>query len=379
MLPFRTGDIVFDEYFTDRAREVERIRTAMRFRERLLVYGERRQGKSSAIRQASLPLEREGAVVAWVDLWTAESLVEVVRRIVSGVPFGWSLKDRFQLFLAGLGVEPRVTLDAAGRPGFGLGVRSLGLDGPAERELLLGLLHGLSEIAEEHDATVVVVLDEVQEIESITPGGGGLLRGIMQDTPGLAYVLAGSALSLLDRLVAARGPLHAIARLDVGPIPAEELVPWIEDRMRTHGVEPAAGTGPAILARAGPRTEPVIRLAQATFLRGLSDGRAGEREVAAGFRGLVADGTVAFETIWATLSSSRKAVLRAVAAGVDELHAQRVRLDHELPASSSLSKAVGVLRREGHLTHADPPRIADPYFRAWILTHAMPDGRPREP
>lgn len=375
MLPFRTGDIVFDEYFTDRAVEVDRIRRAMRNRERLLVYGERRQGKSSAIRQASLPLIESGAVVAWVDLWTAESVTEVVQRIVAGVPFSWSLKDRFQLFLAGLGLEPRVVLDAAGKPGFGLGIRSRELGSARERELLGGLLRGLDDLAADHPSPVVVVLDEVQQIESLTEGGGGLLRGVMQETPALAYVLAGSVLGLLDRLLSARGPLHAIERLDLGPIPPTELAPWMEDRMRTHGGEPEPGVGSAIIERAGPRTEPIVRLAQRAFLRGGQGARVGRDEVAAAFDDLVADGTVAFETMWASLPTSQKAVLRAVASGVTELHGHEARFAYDMPASSSITKATGVLRGDGHLSHGDPAHIADPFFGAWILRHAMPDGR----
>ena len=49
-IPFRVGEHVTGEFFTDRADEVKKILRFMRDPSRLLVYGERRHGKSSAIR-----------------------------------------------------------------------------------------------------------------------------------------------------------------------------------------------------------------------------------------------------------------------------------------------------------------------------------------
>lgn len=49
--PFRIGERVSGEYFIDRAEEVKRIHRAMPDPSRLLVYGPRRMGKSSAIQR----------------------------------------------------------------------------------------------------------------------------------------------------------------------------------------------------------------------------------------------------------------------------------------------------------------------------------------
>jgi len=49
--PFRIGERVSGESFTDRAEEVKRIHRAIRDPSRLLVCGPRRMGKSSAIQR----------------------------------------------------------------------------------------------------------------------------------------------------------------------------------------------------------------------------------------------------------------------------------------------------------------------------------------
>jgi len=375
-IPFRTGDIVCDEFFTDRAAEIKRIRRAMRGAERLLVYGERRQGKSSVIRQASLPIVKTGGVVARADLWTAETVVEVAKRIVGGIPYSWALRDRFLLFLAGSGLEPKITVDAAGNPGFSLGMGTPRPKDQVGRQILIDILEGLDKIASEFTRPVVVVLDEVQRINQITPEGDGLLRGIIQETPHLSYIMAGSILSLLDRMIAPKGPLYNVPRLDIGPIDTSHLSRWVEDRMKAKKVRPEEGCGAAIVQLAGPRTEDCIRLARECFVRGQGTGRLKLEEIEPAFRELVTEGTNAYQTLWRELPSYKKAVLRAVAAGATQLHATDTRDSHALPTSGATTKAVRLLRQNGYLSNADPTQIADPFFRAWILQQAMPDGRP---
>jgi len=373
--PFRTGEVVFDEFFTDRADEVARVRRAMRGRERLLLHGERRLGKSSVIRQASLPLQKEGATVIWVDLWTTRSLEEVIRRTVAAVPYGWALKDRFQLALARFGLEPRVTVDSRGAPGFSLGAFARALSGEEARERFRSLLETLDDLAEHAEQPVVLVLDEFQQLEVIEEGGGALLRGLMQHARNLSFVLAGSTLSLIDELVGPRGPFFNIERLDVGPIEADHLAGWIEDRLRTSGVASVGGVGEVIVGRAAPRTEDIIRLARACFYRGTSGDRIDPATVDIAFSQLVSDGAGSYEVLWNELPDYQRSVLRAVAAGVEELHGSEARVEFGLPTSGAISKAESILRQKGYLGAGEPARLADPFFREWIVTRAMPDGR----
>ena len=81
--PFRIGTHVSGRYFTDRAAEVKRILGAMREPTRLLVFGPRRMGKSSAIAVASDRARRDGVLVVRADLSTASALVDVANRSIA--------------------------------------------------------------------------------------------------------------------------------------------------------------------------------------------------------------------------------------------------------------------------------------------------------
>lgn len=376
-IPFRVGEIVYQAgLFTDRATEVKRIRRAIRDRERLLVYGERRQGKSSAIRRA---VEREAGpttTIIWIELWTVRSMSELLRRLTSAVPVGWSYLQRFQLFLARGGLRPQLTVAGpTGEPALTLGFQDRELPDETARAMFETALSGLDEIARKEGHTIVLVLDEFQEIDRITDGGAAFLRGIMQATPHVGYILAGSILSLIDRQIGPRGPLHNIDRLDIGPIDESYMARWIRSRLEAAGVESEPAVSKTIVSMAGPITEHRIQLARECFVQTPEGGVLRMEDVARAFAAVVAARSGGYELLWADLARSHQGVVRAVAAGATELQGAETRRTFDLPSASGVSKAIDVLRTRAVLSSREPIRLADPFFAEWVRRHAMPEVR----
>lgn len=374
-LPFRVGEQVTGSFFTDRQEEVRRILEAMRTPTRMLVYGERRQGKSSAIRQATVRAEGSGTLVLWADVSTAADLGEVGRRLVSGVPFRWRWREELQLLLlqANLRVEARV--DTTGRPVLSLAMGMNPLPVPEAKDQLERVIRALDTLAGEKEVSVALVLDEFQEVETLVDRGGWILRDLMQTTHNLSFVCAGSRLSLVDRLIGPEGPFHRFFEpLAIGPIDPHHLARWMESRMEGAGLEVEAGVGPAILERVGPRTQDALQLARAVFLTGVMRRRVEVADVAAAFRRSVLEDGDRFETLWAGLADSHRRVLRAVAMGEVHLASQEVGARYGLPTTAAVSKAVRVLQERRHLGTGTPVRLDDPFFAEWILLRAMPDG-----
>jgi hypothetical protein len=372
--PFRTGEIVSDEHFTDRATEVETVRRAMLSSGRLLLVGERRQGKSSILKQAGLYARARGAVVIPVDLWTAMRLEEVLRRIVAAVPWDWAWRERLQTFWTRLGLGLGVRADHAGNPAFTLTASAGELEGDRARELFLQLIGRLDIVAGEAGHAVVLVLDEFQRIEEMETGAAALLRSAIQESHHLAFVCAGSTVSLVDRLVGPDGALHGIFDLlAVGPIDADLLAVWIEDRLDARSVRCGPGTGAAVVAWAGPRTEDVLRLAREVYERGLGPGRVTPDDVPAAVRRIVLDHRATYERVWVDLADSQRNVLRAIASGETRLTARATMRRFGLPTPAGVLKAIERLRAR-HLLTGVGESIADPFLRAWVLMDAMPDG-----
>lgn len=375
--PFRVGEQVTGEFFTDRAPEVKRILKAMRDPTRLLVYGERRLGKSSAIRQAALRAERDGVAVVWVDIATATSLADVTRRIVSGVPYGWVWREDLQtrLVRARLRIEARP--DLAGNPVLSL----IPYGGPPneerDREDLGRILGALDEVTAGPRKRVVVVLDEFQEIDEVAKRGAWILRDIMQTTHNTSFICAGSRTGLIDKLTGPDGPFHRFFEsLTVGPLPPEHFGNWMESRMEGAGMTVETGVGAEILSLAGPRTQDCLQLARSVFGQAAGTRDVTIPDVAAALGRTVLEDADRFETIWKMLAKSQQGVLRAVAVGERKLGSVEVRERYTLPSTPAITKAVRALQSKRHLSSGEPVVFDDPFFREWVLLRAMPDGLP---
>ena len=376
--PFRIGEQVTGSHFTDRQSEVRRVVEAMATPSRLLLYGERRQGKSSIMRQAERRASRNGVLVAWNDVATAAGLEEVSQRLLASLPFEWRWREELQqrLVRAQLRVEAKV--DALGRPALALVPALRPLGGVEARTQLEGIVHTLDRIAEEKAQKIAIVLDEFQAIERLSPRGGWILRDLMQTTHHLSWICAGSELSLIEKLIGEDGPFYRFFEsIAVGPIDAAHLASWIEARLSGAGLQVEPGTGAEIIRLAGPRTQDCLQLARAVFAEAGARGHAGAGEVLAALHRTVLADADRFQTLWENVADSHRRVLRAIAAGEGHLTAIAVRDRYGLPTSAAVTKAVRALRDRRYLRSRDPTAIDDPFFREWILLRAMPDGRPQ--
>ncbi len=375
-IPFRIGEQVTGEFFTDRSTEVARILDAMREPTRLLVYGERRQGKSSAIRQAGVRFTRDEGLLIWVDVATAAGFDDLARRIISAVPYKWVWREDLQtrLIRASLRIEARA--DASGNP-----VLSLGIVGPRPGDEVRGraelerAVRVLDELAAERELAVAVVLDEFQQVTSLADRGAWILRDLLQTTHALSWICAGSRTRLIRELTGPDEPFHRFFEpLNVRAIEPGHLSRWIESRLKGAGVIPAPGVGEAILHLVGPRTQDCLQLARAVYTLGSSTGTASTDDVRVALRQSVLEDADRFQTVWADLAPSQQAVLRAVAAGAEQLYAQSTAAEFGLPTAGSVRKAILALVAKGHLVADGDTRVDDPFFREWILMKAMPDG-----
>jgi hypothetical protein len=366
--PFRTQRVAAGPFFTDREREVRRVVDAMRGRQRLAVYGERRQGKTSVIARAAERLREGGGVVVMADAWMASDLAALNRDLVRSVPGWWLVGEKAQGLLRSLAGRVVLSADEHGNPQLGFS-GGPGRDDRPE-ETFERVLRALEEAAIGGGEAVAVVIDEFQEVASLHPRGGALLRGVMQDTPGLAYVLAGSIMGAVEELIGPKGPLQGIDRLEVGGIDPDHLIPWLHHRLETHGVGCDRAVAEAIYDRAGPVTEYVVRLAKVVHRTGLAEGEASLDTVSGAFQEIIADQEGAYELIWAKLSPSKRSVLRALAAGETRLTSRAVLDGYGLGSSAAATYAINELRADGILAPGKPFRISDPFFHAWIAETA---------
>lgn len=375
--PFRIGDHVSGAFFTDRAPEVKRILTALREPSRLLVFGPRRMGKSSAIAVAADRARRDGVLVIRADLATASTTVDVANRLLRSLS---EQRPRERLLDLGARLSPQVTLSfdevtGAPRLSFGLGRRRAGEE--EQRRSLEQVIEGLAREAEE-GTPVALVLDEFQAIGRF--GGESAewhLRDLIQRHSALSFVCAGSEVTLIREMLGQdRAFFRAFELLHLGPIDPEHLARWVDDRLTGAGVR-SEGVGEAIIRAAGPRTQDILQVGRHVYARGLPEGRAEAADVEGAMIDIVREEDAVIRAIWIQLTAHQQNVLRALAAGTEQLFSTAARDRFGLPSSSSVATAVDSLEGRG-LVYREEGRVTfdSPFTRLWVEREALGDLPP---
>src|SRR5438270_1214389 len=382
--PFRIHGAVTGGYFTNRAVEIKRIAETLREPSaKLLVFGERRVGKTSTLLAAIERVRAKRGTAFLVDLSTASNVSDVATRVLEGAAQG--LGRGWKDFADAVGRHVKATLSVRPDAGTGLLIPSLQVETRraelGEQQRTLGqVLDALEDLASRKKTTIGVVLDEVQELAAL--GGDQAewhLRGVIQHHHHVSYVLAGSRPSVLREMISeGRAFYGMLDTMAFGPIEPEHLAAWIDSRLASSKV-PARGIGAACVALAGPRTRDVVQLARKVYDVSLASRkrRAGAETVAAAFSELVDDLDDAFHAQWEDASAVQRDVLRAVAAARSGLTTEQTRTEFALPASGSVTKAVTTLVEERRLVKADgaPSGYAfdSPYFRGWVIRNTLAD------
>jgi AAA+ ATPase superfamily predicted ATPase len=374
--PFRIGTHVTGRYFTDRAPEVKRILGAMKEPTRLLVFGPRRMGKSSAIQVAAERARKEGVLVLRADLSTASALVDVANRLLHSLS---GQRERAWLAELAARLVPTVSLTIdplSGTPRVVFGAEGRTAPEERQRRSLEQVVQALADEAR-GPGRVAVVLDEFQAVRRF--GGEEAewhLRDLMQRHGELSFVCAGSEVSLIQEMLGKdRAFFRMFELLHLGPVAPGHLARWIESRMETAGVEPN-GVGTPIVEGVGPRTQDILQVARHVYARGLGRGSAAMEDVDLATRDVVREEDPVIRTIWSDLTAHQQNVLRSVASGVEQIFSTSTRQRFGLPTSSTVAAAVDALEKRGVLTrNADDGSIhfESPFVRLWVEGEVLQD------
>lgn len=379
--PFRVHGVVHDQFFTDRAEELGKIRRVLREPgAKLLVYGPRRMGKTSALVRAIEQHEADGGVAFLADVSTATALVDIANRILDAAvrALGKRWRDAISDFVSRIGLSLKLTPEAGSGlilPSLDVGLRSAGLED--QRKSLTQTLDAINALAGDRGKTLGIVLDEFQEISRF--GGESAewhLRGIIQHHQHLSYVLAGSQAHIIERMLDQGRAFYGLAdHLKFGPIDPGHIAGWIDERLTGAGVR-ASGVGAVIVGAVGPRTRDIVLVARECFDNRVAAGSATDQDVVVALDNVVATQGALLESLWMGLSALQQNVLRAVAADTDGLTTTVSLRKYGLASSGSATNAATALMNGGHLvksTTSTGYAFDSPFLRRWVQQNVLAD------
>jgi hypothetical protein len=377
--PFRVSGAVVGEYFTDRAEEIRRIRAALvEPQAKLLVYGPRRMGKSSAIEVAVRGPRGGGPPAVVADLSSATTLSDAATRILQAATR--QLRSAWATVVSDLVRHLEFSVTVVHGPG---GHHTLTLDVShrsrpvEEQQTTLGeALDAIDALAAEKGQTIGIVLDEFQEIHRL--GGERAawhLRGVIQRHEHVSYVLAGSKESLIVAMTGRDQAFYGLFEmLRFGPIDEDHLARWIEARMESHGVR-ARGLGRRIVELGRPRTRDIVQVARVAFQLAAPAGRLRPGEVERALDQVVDEEDDLLRAEWERLTVLQQNVLRAVAAGERRLYSEGARRRYGLRGTSYVAAALDALIERDLVVKRGEGEYAfdSPFMRRWVQRHALPD------
>jgi hypothetical protein len=382
--PFEFGRAMRADSIVDREEELRRLTTAVRNGERLFLIGPRRYGKTSLLNYMQSELASHGVIVLKYDVEKYETTRLLAKALLSGAirtltgpvdKVGALAGRQIKRFFGSL--KPELSYDVAE------GTWSVSVLGDRRTEaaslpLLTEVLDGIDAMAASRKRTVVVVLDEFQQL--VAEGGVTAerqIRASVQTHQHLSYIFAGSKTRLLTDMTThhARPFYRMGSSLFLGPIPRAAFAPFLTEGFEARGFKVASGAIERLLDLAEDVPYSVQRLAHRCW-----DLLAGAPSPARTLTPLLVESALerlaleddpAYTQLWLSLTTVQKKALRAVIGTSGRLLLSKAVNDQYGLAVASMQKALkaladrGIVREEQTLGDLRL-RLDDPFFATWL-------------
>ncbi|MEO5580457.1 MAG: hypothetical protein ABIR58_07340 [Gemmatimonadaceae bacterium] len=383
--PFVIGHHAEGAGFADRDEETRRIEQAFSDPgSRLLVYGDRRLGKSSTIRVAADRARKSGHKVAIVDLAHANSAAAAAQRILSTIhkEIGGEWKDfaiRAASRLKGtFSITPG--MDSSGNTTLAFSLTPTSPDRtepPTGGAIFFETLDAVE--AELAKRKLNIGLDEFQRLRRWAGADVDWpLKEMLERHRNIAYVLAGSERTMVEQMLANKkaGLWKVVEILDMSPIDPVLFARWVLQRARDTGLVVDVVTAAAIVRLGGPRTRDVVQLARSVWEASRAKGSADKRDVVRALEILVGEQAALHRRAWELLPHVARRILMVVAAEPSaQLTSASALSRFGLGSKSTVHREAANLVDEEILVRT-PDGIHDfddPFFRRWVQLNVIED------
>ena len=370
--PFRYGALALDEAFTDREDEISELKADVRNGQDVVIFAPRRYGKSSLVWRAAQELAREKTLVAQVDLMTAPTPATFAEKLARTIHDDVAspllrAKERLRVF-GDLKVTPSISIDPqTGGVSFSFDVGERREDIHATIERLLELP---GELAADRKRAVVLVLDEFQEVVEIDRRLPNLMRAVFQRQPEVAHVYLGSKRHMMQRIFNDENePFWRSAKqVELGVIERAPFAAYIKHQFERTDRYIAAEAVDAILDSTGGHPYATQELCYFAWQETAADERAEAEDVEAALTKVLRSEHAHFSLLWERASSVQRVLLTELALEPGRPLTGDYRRRHNLPAPSTVQRAVEALERD-ELVARDrgSVRIVEPFLAAWLV------------
>jgi len=369
--PFQFGVVIDDSAFCNRKEEISYLKTQIHNGYSTWLFSPRRFGKTSLVEKVFREVENTKCI--YVDLYNIRSKDDFCRKyskIIARELFNW--KDDIKVISRKFSnafrkLSPAITFDEFGNPSFSLNVHKI-----EKQEDIETILEVPNEVSLGSQKRICIAFDEFQEINRIDPFILHWMRSSFQRHRDISYIFLGSKQSLMEDIFTSnKSPFYEFAtKMNLSVISRDELFKFIEQNFKKNGLPINKMTIDSILNKS--ECQPHFTQYFASVVFDLMN--AGFRQQDEDFTRLWMEKIIipqadVFQDIFDQLTNSQRAVLQAIAYGNDAgIYSESVRIQYNLPVSSSLNEALKALQKKG-LVYKSPGsyKITNPVLKAWLL------------
>ena len=352
MNPFKFGTIVQGEFFTDRVEELEHVRQMLDSENHLVLISPRRFGKSSLIAKV---LQQIGRSFITIDFMKVLSTEDLAAQILSGV-FRLHKMEELKHLLAHFRIAPSISYNPI-TEGWDVSFMPLMEKASVVLEDAMGLLQKITTPKNR----LIIVFDEFQEVNEISPSLAKQLRAIIQHQEGMNYIFMGSQESMMNEIFEKKkSPFyHFGQRMNLKKIPYPDFFSYITSRLPDMENEKKERMANEILQFTNLHPYYSQQLAAATY-NIIMYGQTSENAVCQAIRQQVEEHGLDYERLWISLKRTDRKILTLLAKKVNPL------TDRSMPSSTAFS-AIKRLIKQGYVIKSTSYELEDPFFGEWVL------------
>jgi len=368
--PFVFSKEVSEKDFCNRKKEIKELLGFARSSQNVMIFSQRRFGKTSLIKEVLKRAKKEGILTVYVDLYAVLSEEQLVKSYSEAVSNSLLSKTEKAFLNAGKlfkQLRPALTYDDEGKPVF-----KVDIDRAKTIPLFEDVIDSVNRTVEKKKKKAVVVFDEFQQIGQFKNDlVEKILRTHIQRHQNISYFFMGSKKHLIvDMFNNTNRPFYKLAAsYPLGKIRKEELVVFISEKFQNEGRKIDKETASGIIEVCECHPYYVQYLCYVIWENTKTGETINEEKVMIGVKILLEWTSPTYEAIWSLLTTKQKKVMETIAEMAEEekMFSGNVINRFGLGTPSSLQRSLKSLVNKDLLDkEKDKYAIIDLFFKKWI-------------
>lgn len=364
--PFKFGsELAKGIYFVDREEDQEKLKKELKRGGRVVVYSDRRYGKTTLIVNVLDEMKKDGYLIAYLDVSTTPDKSLFISKYKSLFIkeksakwfIGW-LKTNIPKIKISVG---DVSIDASG-------LSQVELDQAFEKIVDLP-----QELAIEEKKRVIVALDEFHAINDLGPKVKNLLRSKLQHQDKVSYVFSGSEAHILQDMFAREDePFYKSAIMfELHKIPREAYGKFIKRAFNSSGIQIDDSLIDFILESTYSNTYYTQELCHGLWdyckVRKLTSIK--KEELTKSIEQLISDQSAVYVKIWETLAPTYRKLLIGLVSETNPQVWSREFMTRMRLTAGAVDGAIRELTKRYLIEKRADGKIIipDPFFKSWLI------------